>query len=119
MSEQDEKPTDTDEAAAQADEAEQAVAAPDGVERHPSAQFNPAHPDNAGWANNPPPPDMPAEAGIVAMFQDQQGPISEPDVTIPPAPGGAEHSDGEEQTDEATSGSDAPARKPAARRRSS
>lgn len=38
-------------------------------EYHPSAQFNPAHPDNAAWANGPKPPDMPAEAGIVEQFK--------------------------------------------------
>ncbi|MFJ1764056.1 hypothetical protein ACIOD2_27325 [Amycolatopsis sp. NPDC088138] len=47
-------------------------------EYHPSAQFNPAHPDNAGWANGPKPPQLPAEAQIVRDFTDpDQAPPAE------------------------------------------
>ncbi len=53
------------------------------VEAHPAdPHFNPGHPDNRVWSSGPKPPDMPAEAGIVEMFQDPGGPISERDVTI-------------------------------------
>ncbi|QKV74525.1 hypothetical protein [Amycolatopsis sp. Hca4] len=41
-------------------------------EYHPSAQFNPGHPDHAGWANGPKPPQLPAEAQIVRDFPDPE-----------------------------------------------
>jgi len=60
-------------------------------ERHPAdPRFNPAHPDNPAWRSGPPSPDMPAEAGIVAMFQAPGGPISESDVHVEPPPPGPE-----------------------------
>ncbi|MFD5089305.1 hypothetical protein ACFWMR_01795 [Amycolatopsis thailandensis] len=61
------------------------------VERHPAdPRFNPAHPTNPAWRSGPPSPDMPAEAGIVAMFQAPDGPISASDVHVEPPPPGPE-----------------------------
>ncbi|RSM60595.1 hypothetical protein DMH03_17760 [Amycolatopsis sp. WAC 01376] len=45
-------------------------------EYHPSAQFNPAHPDNAAWANGSKPVDMPAEAGIVEQFKGDEAALA-------------------------------------------
>ncbi|MEV6908033.1 hypothetical protein [Amycolatopsis sp. NPDC051071] len=53
------------------------------VEAHPAdPHFNPGHPQNRAWSSGPKPPEMPAEAGIVEMFQEPGGPISGRDVTI-------------------------------------
>lgn len=84
-------------------------------EYHPAdPHFNPAHPDNAAWRSGPTPPDMPAEAGIVAMFQDPKGPIGEGDVRVePPPPGSDDAGDDSADTD---SGTDRPAAKKPARR---
>ncbi|MEC3975076.1 hypothetical protein [Amycolatopsis sp. H20-H5] len=61
-------------------------------EYHPSPEFNPGHPDNAAWRSGPKPPDMPAEAGIVAMFTNSNGPIQESDVQVPDPDSGSEKS---------------------------
>ncbi|MEC3974725.1 hypothetical protein [Amycolatopsis sp. H20-H5] len=52
-------------------------------EYHPAdPHFNPAHPDHEAWRSGPQSPDMPAEAGIVAMFTDPTGPIQASDVRL-------------------------------------